>query len=88
VTAVVALVSSPFRRACRRADEWATFNETNKTTGGSGNRKLSVKIMFLYFELQISGAEEMTVLSRLLPLQFLEKYGQTLRQHGLRNNCL
>lgn len=66
MTAVVALVSSPFRRACRRAEEWATFNETNKTTGGSGNRKLSVKIMFLYFELQISGAEEMTVLSRLL----------------------
>ena len=66
MTAVVALISSPFRRTCRRADEWATFNETSKTTGGSGNRKMSVKIMILCFELQICGAEEITFLSRLL----------------------
>jgi hypothetical protein len=49
------------------------FIESNKTTGGSGNKKLSVKVMILYFELQIDGANEMTFLSRLLITFIFEK---------------
>jgi len=64
------------------------FNETNKTTGGSGNKKLSVTIMILYFELQIDGAKEMAFYHVFQPLSLLEKYGQTLRQQGLSQEQL